>query len=99
MAMMLSVRKAAEKLGFTEPAVRALVARRQIRHFRRGKRGRIYFRQEWLDEYIVENTVEPSLETPRAPRRKPTYAPRELSTRGWYWHLMGGSRAKRARNN
>jgi len=94
---MLTVRDAAKRLGFSENALRVLVARRQIRHLRRSRRGRIFFLPEWLDEYIAEHAAEVQPEG-RPPARLPkTYA--QLSTPGFFWHLMGGSRSRRDRSN
>jgi excisionase family DNA binding protein len=62
---MMSLGEAAKQLGCTTSGVRKLVAKREIKYFQHGKKGRIKFLPEWIDEYIELNTIPPKNDNPR----------------------------------
>ena len=71
---LLSIREAAEMLDYTEKGLRKIVERSRskaagarthgptIKFFQTGKGAPIKFRPEWIEEFIGENTVDPSKE-------------------------------------
>jgi excisionase family DNA binding protein len=69
---MLDIEEVAQQLGCTVSGVRKVVARGEIRYFQHGKRGRLKFKPEWVDEFIARHTVAPAGEQPR---RVPTKRP------------------------
>ena len=69
---MLDIEDVAQALGCTVSGVRKVVARGEIRYFQHGKRGRLKFKQEWVDEFIARHTVALADEQPRlAPAKRP----------------------------
>jgi excisionase family DNA binding protein len=59
--MLLTVRKAAERLGVSQALIYALCTHRQIRHERHGLgRGKILIPDDALEEYRQRQTVEAS---------------------------------------
>ena len=79
---LLSIRQAAEMLGYTEKGIRRIVIRSRakacgarttgptITFFQAGTRGAIRFRPEWIQQFIDENTVDPSAATAHPARSK-----------------------------
>jgi hypothetical protein len=69
---LLSIREAAEMLDYTEKGLRKIVERSRakaagartrgptIKFFQTSKGAPIKFRPEWIEEFIDENTVDPS---------------------------------------
>ncbi len=68
---MLDIEEVAQQLGCTVSGVRKVVARGEIRYFQHGKRGRLKFKPEWVDEFIARHTVPPADEQPRPAHKKP----------------------------
>ena len=69
---MLDIEEVAQQLGCTVSGVRKVVARGEIRYFQHGKRGRLKFKPEWVDEFIARHTVVPADEQPqRLPVKRP----------------------------
>lgn len=71
---MLSLEQAAAYLGYSPSGLRKLVQRtrerkhgRTIKFFQSGKWSNIKFKQEWLDEFIEQGTVEP---VPTKPKKR-----------------------------
>ena len=62
---MLDIEEVAQQLGCTVSGVRKVVARGEIRYFQHGKRGRLKFKPEWVDEFIARHTVAPAEEQPQ----------------------------------
>ena len=68
---MLDIEEVAQQLGCTVSGVRKVVARGEIRYFQHGKRGRLKFKPEWVEEFVCKHTVAPKDETPQKARPKP----------------------------
>lgn len=89
---MLDIEEVAQQLGCTVSGVRKVVARGEIRYFQHGKRGRLKFKPEWVDEFIARNTVAPADETP--PREPTKCTRRQVSQEndgtvcGFGWDLL-----------
>jgi hypothetical protein len=69
-----NLNSAANQLGMTVSGLRKLVVKKKITYFQNGKRGRIMFRPEWLEEFIEGHTHDTShgAKLPATPRRKST---------------------------
>ena len=86
---MLDIEDVAQQLGCTVSGVRKVVARGEIRYFQHGKRGRLKFKPEWVDDFIARHTVAPADEQPqRAPakhatKQKPARDSGEVCGFGW----------------
>jgi hypothetical protein len=52
---MLTLREAAEQLGYTETGLRKIVDRKGIKYFQAKKWGTIKFKPEWLDEFVEQH--------------------------------------------
>ena len=86
---MLDIEEVAQQLGCTVSGVRKVVARGEIRYFQHGKRGRLKFKPEWVDEFVAEHTHAPTDEQPRrapakrASKPQPTRDSGEVCGFGW----------------
>jgi excisionase family DNA binding protein len=90
---MLDIEDVARQLGCTVSGVRKVVARGEIRYFQHGKRGRLKFKPEWVDEFVVKHTHAPTDEQPRRapaqPNRKKSIATDSADDRhGFNWGLL-----------
>lgn len=88
---MLDIKQVADKLGLTSSGIRKLVASGDIVYFQSGKKGRIRFREEWVEEFIEKNThrkcnlVKPN----RQAKKKPFRSAEGSSNRhGFNWDLL-----------
>lgn len=72
--MMLSIKQAAEYLGYSVSGLRKLVSRGLIRYFQARDGAALRFRQEWLDDFIDANT-KPAEQKERAKRQAPQFDP------------------------
>ncbi|WP_145109873.1 hypothetical protein [Botrimarina mediterranea] len=73
MAQLLSITEAASYLGYTVKGLRNIVDRSRaaargeqvrgpvVKFFQAGRRGKVMFRLEWLDEFVEQNTVDPTI--------------------------------------
>ena len=87
---LIGLREAARMLGYTEKGLRKIVARSRarvagarthgptIKFFQTGKGASVKFLPEWIEEFIAENTVDPSRPSEttcgRARKRRPSAA-------------------------
>lgn len=69
MNRLLCLNAAAEYLGMTAHGLRKIVKRGGIVYFQSGRRGRLRFKTEWLDDYIAQHTHQPRQFTPTAGRK------------------------------
>lgn len=84
---LVSMKDAAEYLGYSVDGLREIVDRSRrrangsavrgpfIKFFQAGKCGAVRFRKEWLDDFIEENTVDPTV--PLTPKEKVVRAKRK----------------------
>lgn len=86
---LIGLREAARMLGYTEKGLRKIVARSRarvagarthgptIKFFQTAKGAAVRFRPEWIEEFINENTVDPSqpVETSGGHARKKRLSP------------------------
>jgi len=89
---MLDIEEVARELGCTVSGVRKVVARGEIRYFQHGKRGRLKFKPEWVDEFVAAHTHAPSNEQPRrAPAKRASKPPLSRDSGevcGFGWELL-----------
>ena len=91
---LLDIASVARQLGCTVSGVRKVVARGEIRYFQHGKRGRLKFKPEWVDEFIASHTHAPSDEQPRRVPAKRASKPPSRDSRdsgkvcGFGWDLL-----------
>ena len=91
---MLNIEEVAKQLGCTVSGVRKVVARGEIRYFQHGKRGRLKFKPEWVDEFVASHTHAPSNEQPhRVPAKRASKPPSRYSRDsgkvcGFGWELF-----------
>ena len=93
--MMLDIEDVAQQLGCTVSGVRKIVARGEMRYFQHGKRGRLKFKQEWVDEFIAQHTVAPADKQPqrlsaKRPAKQKSPATNEAVC-GFGWDLLSRS--------
>ena len=74
MSPLISLTDAAAYLGMTANGLRKIVRGGGITYFQHGRRGRIKFRPEWLDEFVGVHTHPPRQFVPR-PSRQPKQKP------------------------
>ena len=68
---MLDIEDVAQQLGCTISGIRKLVVRGELRYFQHGKRGRLKFKPEWIDEFVTKHTVAPTDEQPQRVLARP----------------------------
>jgi hypothetical protein len=87
---LLSLGEAAQRLGMSASALRKEVERGGIRCFQIRAHGRLKFREQWLEEFIADHTLnaKPSRLTPLRRKRKADKSQAEPESRGW-WELLG----------
>ena len=88
---MLNIEEVAKQLGCTVSGVRKVVARGEIRYFQHGKRGRLKFKPEWVDEFVASHTHAPSNEQPRRAPAKRASKPLSRDSGevcGFGWELL-----------
>ena len=79
---MLSLKEAAEYLGYSEKGFRRIVDRSRaaskgakvrgpvIRFFQTSRNAPVRFQQEWIDEFVEKNTIDPFRAMPAAKKVK-----------------------------
>ncbi len=87
--MLITLEEAAQYLAMSVSGLRKVLQSGKIKYTQNGKKGRIKFRKEWLDEFIEENT--PSYTkpytAPKKQKKKPITGFGELSN-GLSWDLF-----------
>jgi excisionase family DNA binding protein len=66
---MLSLSDAAKYLGMTPHGLRKLVKQGRLTYFQRGRRGRLLFKSEWIDQHIDKFTHIPRQFVPKPGQR------------------------------
>jgi hypothetical protein len=88
---MESLNNVAKKLGMTVSGLRKLVAKGEICYFQNGKRGRVKFKSEWVEDYISRHTHSPidSSNSVSPSRKKKTTCVKmsEGGKHGFHWDL------------
>jgi hypothetical protein len=67
---LLSLAEAAPLVGYEPEGLRKLVNEKQIKYIQNGKKGRIKFRREWLDEFNAANESGPKTVVKSPAQRK-----------------------------
>lgn len=91
---LVPMKDAAEYLGYSVDGLREVVDRSRrrangvatrgpfIKFFQAGRRGAVRFKREWLDQFIEENTVDPTVpltQKEKVRRAKPKTPPQDAS--------------------